>query len=110
MQSAVYSHGEAPLLAAGYSGNRPDAGFCLPRPASPPLNAFKEVADVDLKGLRNVPQPTRRDTVRPNFVLLDLLKGDSQGVGKLLLGHPKLLTGDEAIAQAMFRSITSESA
>ena len=59
-------------------------------PFGPLLNAFKEIANVNFKDPRYVPQPTRHHAVCANFVFLNLLGGDTNGIGKLRLGHAKL--------------------
>ena len=68
------------------------AWFRLPWPASPPHNAFEEICDIDLKDPRYVPEPTRRDAVNASFVFLNLLGSETNGIGKLLLGHAQCLS------------------
>jgi hypothetical protein len=49
-----------------------------------------EIADVHIESYRDVPQPARRDTIRPSLVFLDLLERDAELVAEFGLTHAEL--------------------
>lgn len=53
---------------------------------------FEKVADLDAKALGNLKQAARAHPVGASLIFLDLLIGNLEGSGELLLSHPKKIS------------------